>query len=57
MRTEVTTMLTPELTPAADDATDERSIVHIDPDFYVPSHGERGNSYVRAFRILFPKAT
>ena len=50
-------MLTPELTPAADDATDERSIVHIDPDFYVPSHGERGNSYLRAFRILFPKAS
>ncbi|MBO9625731.1 MAG: hypothetical protein J7484_05075 [Microbacterium sp.] len=38
---------------------DERAqpIVHIDPDFYVPAHGERSNSYLRAFRILFPKAS
>lgn len=35
----------------------ERPIVHIDPDFYVPAHGERTNSYLRAFRILFPKAS
>ncbi|WP_217184868.1 hypothetical protein [Streptomyces sp. AC495_CC817] len=35
----------------------EQPIVHIDPDFYVPAHGERANSYLRAFRILFPKAS
>ncbi|WP_336644557.1 hypothetical protein [Microbacterium sp. USHLN186] len=28
--------------------------VNIDPDFHLPA--ERGNGFVRAFRILFPKA-
>lgn len=34
----------------------EQSIVNIDPDFYVPDGAERTNSYLRALRILFPKA-
>lgn len=34
----------------------EQPIVHIDPDFYVPAGAERTNSYLRALRILFPKA-
>lgn len=35
----------------------EQPIVNIDPDFYIPAKGERGNSYLRAMRILFPKAS
>jgi hypothetical protein len=34
----------------------EQPIVNIDPDFYVPAGAERTNSYLRALRILFPKA-
>lgn len=34
--------------------SDEQSSVNIDPDFYLPS--DHGNGFVRAFRILFPKA-
>jgi len=34
----------------------EQPLVHIDPDFYVPAGAERTNSYLRAFRILFPRA-
>ena len=34
----------------------DQPIVHIDPDFYVPASGDRSNSYLRALRILFPKA-
>lgn len=33
------------------------SIIHIDPDFSMPAPGARGNSYLRALRILFPKAS
>ncbi|WP_435748003.1 hypothetical protein [Microbacterium sp. PMB16] len=56
----MTIMLNPSDTteaPATKHAVPERSIVHIDPDFHMPAHGERGNSYLRAMRILFPKAT
>ncbi|WP_223622777.1 hypothetical protein [Microbacterium sp. EST19A] len=35
----------------------EPSLIHIDPDFSMPAPGERGNSYLRALRILFPKAS
>jgi hypothetical protein len=35
----------------------EKSIINIDPDFYVPSGTERTNSYLRALRIMFPKIT
>ena len=31
-----------------------KSSINIDPDFYLPS--DQGNGFVRAFRILFPKA-
>jgi hypothetical protein len=43
--------------PAAQRAVSERSIVNIDPDFHMPARGEVGNSYLRAMRILFPKAS
>ncbi len=43
--------------PAANRAVREQPIVNIDPDFYIPAGGERGNSYLRAMRILFPKAS
>ena len=48
-----------ETTPAsgADRQAREQSIVNIDPDFHMPAGGERGNSYLRAIRILFPKAS
>ena len=36
----------------SDDHT--KSSINIDPDFSLPD--DRGNGYVRAFRILFPKA-
>ncbi|WP_182255144.1 hypothetical protein [Microbacterium esteraromaticum] len=32
----------------------ESTLVNIDPDFHLPA--DEGNSFARAFRILFPKA-
>jgi len=32
----------------------EHPAVNIDPDFHLPA--DRGNGFVRAFRVLFPKA-
>lgn len=32
-------------------------IVHIDPDLSLPTDTERGNSYLRALHILFPRAS
>ncbi|MBO0981852.1 hypothetical protein IPV10_14970 [Microbacterium sp. SD291] len=43
--------------PAAHRRAPEQPIVDIDPDFHIPAGGERGNSYLRAIRILFPKAS
>lgn len=43
--------------PAARRAVRAQPIVNIDPDFYIPAGTERGNSYLRAMRILFPKAS
>ena len=43
--------------PAVHRAVRAQPIVNIDPDFYIPAGTERGNSYVRAMRILFPKAS
>lgn len=52
---EVTDMARNDQTPMIRD-DHEQSIVNIDPDFYVPEGAERTNSYLRALRILFPKA-
>lgn len=43
--------------PGTDYEEHEPSIIHIDPDFSMPAPGERGNSYLRALRILFPKGS
>lgn len=43
-----------ELVPAASDLPS--ALVNIDPDFHIPADAERGNGFVRAFRVLFPKA-
>ncbi|MFJ4046069.1 hypothetical protein ACIPV2_10035 [Microbacterium sp. NPDC089987] len=32
----------------------ENTSVNIDPDFHLPA--DQGNGFVRAFRVLFPKA-
>lgn len=32
-------------------------MVHIDPDLSIPTDTERGNSYLRALHILFPRAS
>lgn len=38
-------------------AASEPTLIHIDPDFSMPAPGEPGNSYLRALRILFPRAS
>lgn len=35
----------------------ENSSIQIDPDFHVPGGGESRGAFLRAFRILFPKAS
>jgi len=32
----------------------ENTLIHIDPDFHLPA--DQAGGFVRAFRILFPKA-
>ena len=57
LRREVTIMLNRYETTQAPAVNREQPIVNVDPDFYIPAKGERGNSYLRAMRILFPKAS
>ena len=46
-----------EASASAHTVNEPSSIIHIDPDFSMPAPGELGNSYLRALRILFPKAS
>lgn len=51
-------MVQPKGTAAtAADTLDEPSIIDIDPDFAMPAQGELMHSYVRAMRIVFPRAS
>lgn len=43
--------------PTAESTVREPSNINIDPDFYIPATRDRGNSYLRAVRILFPRAS